>query len=69
MYDQCISVIKGLEDDYKSEREEGGSDSSQSDEEDDRVFDEVVKSQTCSRPAETPYVVNTVEELGQVRNV
>lgn len=58
--------ISGLEEDYKSEREEGGSDSTQSDEEDDRVFDEIVKSQTSSRPAETPYIMNAVEELGAV---
>lgn len=59
-------MFLGLEEDYKSEREDGGSDSSQSDDEEDRVFDEVVKSQTSSRPAETPYVVNSSEELGQV---
>ena len=50
----------GLDEDYKTDREEAVSDSTQSEEEDDRVFVENTK------PSETPYIVNTVEELGQV---
>ncbi|XP_052245165.1 oxysterol-binding protein-related protein 8-like isoform X3 [Dreissena polymorpha] len=56
---------QGLED-YKSDRDEAGSDSSQSDEEEDRVFDEVRQSQVSVKPDETPYVMNTVEEFGQL---
>ena len=54
----------GLEDDYKSDREEAKSDteSSHSEEEDDQVFDKLENS----KPAETPYVENKIEELGQV---
>ncbi|XP_052798059.1 oxysterol-binding protein-related protein 8-like isoform X5 [Mya arenaria] len=55
---------QGLEDDYKSDRDDA-SESSVSEEEDDRVFDEVVRGQTSGKPAETPYVVNMVEEMGQ----
>lgn len=50
---------QGLDEDYKTDREEAVSDSSQSDEEEDRVFDENAK------PSETPYTINAVEELGQ----
>ena len=60
--------MSGLDEDYKTDREEAASDSSQSEEEDDRVFDEVVRSSSASsKPSETPYIMCTVEELGQVR--
>ncbi|WAR01982.1 OSBL8-like protein, partial [Mya arenaria] len=59
---------QGLEDDYKSDRDDA-SESSVSEEEDDRVFDEVVRGQTSGKPAETPYVVNMVEEMGQTEEV
>ena len=53
-------VISGLDEDNKTDREEAATDSSQSEDEDDRVFNVV------SKPEETPYVMNSVEELGQV---
>ncbi|XP_060596542.1 oxysterol-binding protein-related protein 8-like isoform X3 [Ruditapes philippinarum] len=57
---------QGLDEDYKTDREEAASDSSQSEEEDDRVFDEVVRSSSASsKPSETPYIMCAVEELGQ----
>ena len=54
----------GLDEDYKSDREEVKSDteSSHSEEEDDQVFDRLEHS----RPEETAFTENKVEELGQV---
>ena len=59
-----ITFLSGLEDDYRSDREEAKSDteSSHSEEEEDQVFDKLEHS----KPAETPYTENRVEELGQV---
>lgn len=53
----------GLDEDYKSDREELKTDteSSHSEEEDDQVFDKMEHS----RPEETPYSENKTEELGQ----
>ena len=66
LFRPLYKLWSGLEEDYKSDREEG-SDTSASEEEEDRVFDEMVRIQAGKRPTETPYVSNTVEELGQVR--
>lgn len=54
---------QGLEEDYKTDRDEGASDSSQSDEDQDKIFD--VSKAPVSKPQETPYVPAPVEELGQ----
>ena len=61
----CLTFLSGL-DDYKSDREEAKSDteSSHSEEEEDQVFDKLEHS----KPAETPYTENRVEELGQVKH-
>ena len=59
-----FTVNAGLDEDYKSDREEIKTDteSSHSEEEDDQVFDKLEHA----RPEETPYSENKIEELGQV---
>ena len=53
-------LFLGLDEDCKTDRDEIVTDSSQSDEEDDHIVEDL------SKPSETPYLVNQVEELGQV---